>query len=594
MSETENALDDMQEIIDEFMIETTEIVESLDSNLIKLENNPQDLELLNSIFRGAHTMKGTSGFLGYDHLMNLTHRMEDVLNKLRKNELQVTEKVMDVLLEAVDFVKLVLRDIIDNQQGKTDTSEIIIKLTAIYNSEPVAESKPSISENAADSTSSETTAAEDYKAAPTPEPKTETTAADKPKESPQTAEKPSGSAPPKKTAANVIESTIRVGVDRLDSLVNMVGELVLHRNALMQITGNLQRDHESDSNVERLVESMSDINFMTTELHLAIMKMRMLQVGHVFNKFPRVIRDLSRELSKKIDLEISGEETELDKSVIEEINDPLMHLIRNSVDHGIENPEDRVKAGKSERGTVKLSAYQEGNNIVIKVGDDGKGMNIEAIKKKAVDRGLSNPEAIEKLSQKEILSFIFQPGLTTAKQTTLVSGRGVGMDVVRNNIEKLKGTIELESKEGQGSLVTIKLPLTLAIVQGLLVECGKDIFAIPLASVIETVIVPIDQVKYINQKPVVKLRDSILPLVELTQVLFNKILEERKQLRVVVVGLAEKKLGLIVDSLIGKEEIVIKSMGNYLGDTPGVAGATIMGDGRVRLILDLASLFDLI
>ncbi|MCD6163490.1 MAG: chemotaxis protein CheA [candidate division Zixibacteria bacterium] len=580
----------MQEIIDEFMIETTEIVESLDSDLIKLEKDPHDLELLNSIFRGAHTMKGTSGFLGYDHLMNLTHRMEDVLNKLRKNELQVTEKVMDVLLEAVDYVKLVLQDIIDNQQGNTDTSGIISKLTAIYNSEPLPESKP----QAADSASVEVEETKGETAAETTEIKAETAASDKPKESPRTEAAVSSSAPPKKSASNVIESTIRVGVDRLDSLVNMVGELVLHRNALIQTTNILQGAHEADQNVERLVQAASDISFMTTELHVAIMKMRMLQIGHVFNKFPRIVRDLSRELSKKMDLEISGEDTELDKSVIEEINDPLMHLIRNSADHGIELPEDRVNAGKPERGTIELSACQEGNNIVIKVGDDGKGMNLESIKKKIIEKGLASPEAVEQMAQKEILSYIFQPGLSTARTTTLVSGRGVGMDVVRTNIEKLKGTIELSSEEGKGSLVTIRLPLTLAIVQGLLVKCGKDVFAVPLASVIETVIVPIGQVKYINQKPVIKLRDSILPIVELTHVLFNISPENRDNLRIVVVGLAEKRMGLIVDSLVGQEEIVIKSMGDYLGETPGVAGATIMGDGRVRLIIDLASLFELV
>ena len=589
MSNSEFELDEMQSIIDEFMIETNEIIESLDSNLVKLEKDPANLDLLNEIFRGAHTMKGASGFLGFDELMRLTHNMEDVLNKLRKNELQVAEETMDVLLEAVDFVKLVLQDIIDNKQGNTDINGIIEKLKRIYEGQTA---RPS--ESTEETEEKEPSQSEDQETLEIREDEPEVEASAKSVESQPSQTESQSASTLQKAFGKKVDSTIRVGVDRLDSLVNMVGELVLGRNALLQTIGKLQAEHEGEGLLDSLQQSSSQINLITTELHVAIMKMRMLQIGHVFNKFPRVVRDLSRDLSKKIDLEISGEETELDKSVIEEINDPLVHLIRNSVDHGIELPEDRVKSGKPEQGIIKLAAYQIGNNIIIEVADDGKGMNIEAIKKKAIERGLTTSEAVEKLSRKEILNFIFQPGLTTAAKTTNVSGRGVGMDVVRTNIEKLKGTIELSSEEGKGSLVTIRLPLTLAIIQGLLVESENDIFAIPLTSVIETVVISPDQVKYINQKKVVKLRDTILPLIDLTEALFNKSPEKRDRLRVVVVGLAEKKLGLIVESLLGQEEVVIKSMGEYLGNTPGVAGATIMGDGRVRLILDLASLFDLV
>jgi len=534
-------------------------------------------------------MKGTSGFLGFDELMRLTHHMEDILNKLRKNELQVTEEIMDVLLEAVDFVKLVLQDIIDKKQGNTDISGIIENLKQVYEWQTAAVVAASSPESAEKTEEKEPFESENQKISETEDDKLEAeTSAISMENQPS-----KNSSTLQKAFGKKADSTIRVGVDRLDSLVNMVGELVLGRNALMQTASQLQAEHEGVHLLDNLQQASSQISFITTELHLAIMKMRMLQIGHVFNKFPRVVRDLSRDLSKKIDLEISGEETELDKSVIEEINDPLVHLIRNSVDHGIELPEDRVKANKPECGKINLSAYQEGNNIIIKVADDGKGMNIEVIKKKAIERGLTTSEAIGKLSQKEILSFIFQPGFSTAEKTTNVSGRGVGMDVVRTNIEKLKGTIELSSEEGKGSSVTIRLPLTLAIVQGLLVKCENDIFAIPLTSVIETVIISPDQIKYINQKKVVKLRDTILPLIDLTEVLFSKPSEEKDHYRVVVVGLAEKQLGLIVESLLGQEEVVIKSMGDYLGNTPGVAGATIMGDGRVRLIIDLASLFDL-
>jgi len=589
MSNSEVELDEMQEIIDEFMIETSEIIDSLDTNLVKLEKDPGNLDLLNEIFRGAHTMKGTSGFLGFDELMKLTHHMEDVLNKLRKNELQVNEVIMDVLLEAVDMVKLVLQDIIDKQQGRTDISGIVEELKQVYEGKSSSDENQKSDKTAA---SSENTQNETKTVGSNKETETKVFANSRQESKPGASD--SNASALQKDFTKKADSTIRVGVDRLDSLVNMVGELVLGRNALTQTTNQIQKAHESEKYLENLQQASSQISFITTELHVAIMKMRMLQIGHVFNKFPRVVRDLSRELAKKIDLEIKGEETELDKSVIEEINDPLVHLIRNSVDHGIELPEERIKIGKPEQGTIKLSAYQEGNNIVIEVEDDGKGMDVEAIKKKAIERGLTTPEAIERLSKREILNFIFQPGFTTAKKTTNVSGRGVGMDVVRTNIEKLKGTIELDSEAGKGSLVIIRLPLTLAIVQGLLVRCHNDIFAVPLTSVIETVIVTPDQIKYLNQRPVIKLRNLILPIVDLSEVLFNHKPEERNSLRVVVVGLAEKRLGLIVDTLIGQEEVVIKTMGDYLGNTPGVAGATIMGDGRVRLIIDLASLFDLV
>jgi two-component system chemotaxis sensor kinase CheA len=589
MAETKFELDEMESIIEEFMVETKEIVNALDSNLVKLEQEPGNLDLLNEIFRGAHTMKGAAGFLGFDELMKLTHKMEDILNKLRKAELEVTLEVMDVLLESVDFVKLTLQDITDKAQGRTDTSSIIAKLETIG----TGQSGPRL-EKTSDRMPAKVKIEQDV---PAPIADRATPAA-----ASQTVIQPDPAIPAmncdsragKKETARKGESTIRVEVDRLDNLVNMVGELVLGRNALMQTLAALQRAHEGEKSIELLSQASAQVNFITTELHMAIMKMRMLPIGNVFNKFPRMVRDLSREMKKQVDLQIEGEETELDKSVIEEISDPLMHLIRNSVDHGLEMPTERKQKGKPERGIVRLAAYQEGNSIIIEVIDDGRGMNIEAIKKKAIERNLATAEEIGRLTEREILSFIFLPGFSTAKIISDVSGRGVGMDVVRTNIEKLKGTIELSTEKDRGSRVTIRLPLTLAIVQGLLVSCGNDVFAIPLTSVVETVVVTPKQIYYINNKPVIKLRDTILPIIDMMSLLFNRQVKERRQLNVVVVGLAEKKLGLVVDSLIGQEEVVIKSIGEYLGQVPGVAGATIMGDGRVRLIIDLAGLFDLV
>ncbi len=589
-------LDEMETIIKEFMVEAKEIVGGLDSNLVKLEKDPGNLNLLNEIFRGAHTLKGAAGFLGFNELMRLTHKMEDVLNKLRKGELAVTPDGMDILLESIDVLKLTLNDIIDRQQGRTDTAGIIARLESMLN--------PAVKETPPTGSAAETAPANESQAA---ESKPPASASGPPQSSAKTSETAGHgekSAPNKPTATVAAttrqkdysikgESTIRVDVKRLDNLVNMVGELVLGRNALIQQLGVFQAKMEGQPEIEQLSQVATQLNFITTELHTAIMKIRMLPVGNVFSKFPRMVRDLSRDLGKQIDLLITGEETELDKSVLEELSDPLIHLIRNSIDHGIETPEERTRKGKSAKGIIKLSAYQEGNNIVIEVIDDGRGMDIEAIKKKAIERNLVSQEEAAKLSEKELLSFIFLPGFSTAKKTTDISGRGVGMDVVRTNIEKLKGTIDLATKLGEGSKVTIRLPLTLAIVQGLLVSCGKEIFAIPLSSVLETVVVTADQIKYVNRRPVVRLRDTILPIVDLMELLFNNPPRERHQINVVVVGLAERKLGVVVDSLLGQEEVVIKAIGEYLGHVRGIAGATIMGDGRVRLIIDLAGLFDL-
>ncbi len=376
--------------------------------------------------------------------------------------------------------------------------------------------------------------------------------------------------------------------------MNMMGELVLGRNSLTQSLNTLNLEHVGDAQLEQLSQSVSSVSFITTELQMAVMKMRMLPIGKVFSRYPRLIRDLSRESKKQIDLQIFGESTELDKSVIEEIGDPLVHIIRNSCDHGIESPEDRVAKGKPAKGTVKLSAAQEGSSIVITVEDDGRGFDLEAIKIKAVERGLTTSSELEKMSNKEIFSFIFEPGFSTAKKITDVSGRGVGMDVVRTNILKLNGLVELNSEVGVGTTITIKLPLTLAIIQGLLVEVDNEVFILPLSSVYETVKMESLQIHYMNQKPVIKLRDDIIPMMNLNQLLDfdSKCYNIDEKPYVIIIGLADKKLGVIVDRFLGQEEVVIKSLGKFLGNTEGIAGATILGDGRIRLIVDMIGLFN--
>ncbi|MEA3296295.1 MAG: chemotaxis protein CheA [candidate division Zixibacteria bacterium] len=587
--------DEMREIIDDFLIEADELVESLDNNFVTLENTPEDLNLLNEIFRAVHTIKGTSSFLGFEQVTTLSHKMEDILNKLRKTELKVTSETMDVLLEGLDILKVLLANVRNHVDEEIDLRDILAHLLAVYDgqsgTQEVGETED-VGEVADLSVVGVDTVAEsgDY-ADPVATAASVNTLTEisvqKTKSTPSKATETS-----RKTGS---DQTIRVDVNRLDTLMNMTGELVLGRNCLMQSVNKLVTENEGESELDSLASATKSINFITTELQAAVMKMRMLHIGKVFSRFPRQVRDLSRESGKEIELVISGETTELDKTVIEEIGDPLMHVIRNSCDHGLELPDERVAKGKPAKGTVWLEASQEGSNIVVKVRDDGRGFPVELIRNKAVERGLVTQEEVDRLPDCEVFRFIFEAGFSTAKVVTDVSGRGVGMDVVRTNIEKLNGLIELDSKKDVGSTITIKLPLTLAIIQGLLIQCDDSVFIIPLSSVFETVKMEHAAVYYVNQRPVIRLRDEIIPLINLVDILSSDpggfILSEKPY--IIIVGLGAKKLGLMVDRFLGQEEVVIKSLGSYLGSTEGVAGATILGDGRIRLIVDLIGLFNI-
>jgi two-component system chemotaxis sensor kinase CheA len=570
-------LDDMKEIIDDFLIEADELVSSLDENLVKLEETPDDLDLLNEIFRAAHTIKGTSSFLGLDQVSNLTHKNEDILNKLRKGEMTVTPEIMDLLLESVDILKGLLDHVRAGNRDEVPIGDIVERLSAVYKR----------SQNDTAASNGEETVPE---VSGQPEEK-------QANEMVQLAGVPaaSQSGVQRKPAVRV-DQTIRVDVKRLDSLMNLMGELVLGRNSMIQSLNTLATENDHGLSLESINSASASINYITTELQLAVMRMRMLPIGKVFHKFPRLVRDLSRESGKQIELLIFGEDTELDKSVIEEIGDPLVHIIRNSCDHGIESPDERAASGKPPKGTVKLTASQEGSNIVIKIEDDGKGLDICAIRDKAVERELVSRSNVDKLSDKEVFRYIFEPGFSTAKKVTDVSGRGVGMDVVRTNIEKLSGLIELESEKGVGTVLTIKLPLTLAIVQGLLIKSDDDVYILPLSSVYETVKTAEEKIYFVNQKPVLQLRDEVIPVVNLGNVYGSSggNIEVTEKPYIVVVGLADQKLGINIDRFLGQEEVVIKSLGEYLGTTPGIAGATILGDGRIRLIIDLIGLFNLV
>ena len=412
-----------------------------------------------------------------------------------------------------------------------------------------------------------------------------------PKKQPKT--KPKQSSAPV-AHATTVEQTIRVDVKRLDHLMNLIGELVLAKNRLMKINVDVEERYEGEEFLEELNQVVSIVSLVTTDLQIAVMKTRMLPIGKVFNKFPRMIRDLSRDLNKKIELIISGEETELDKSLVEEIGDPLVHIIRNSCDHGIELPEQRIAAGKPESGTILLKAYNEGNHIVVQIDDDGKGLDPVMLKNKSLENGIITQKEADSMSDNEAFGLIFKPGFSTAAAVTSVSGRGVGMDVVKTNIEKLNGLIDIDSTVGKGTSIKLKIPLTLAIIQALLVGVQEEYYAIPLASVLETVRISMEDIYTVENRSVMRLRDEVLPLVHIGDVFeVERIIDPGEHTYVVVLGLANSKIGLIVDTLVGQEEIVIKSLGDYLKGMEGIAGATIRGDGGVTLIVDVAALMDM-
>ncbi|GAA8065750.1 chemotaxis histidine kinase/response regulator CheAY2 [Helicobacter pylori] len=659
-------MDDLQEIMEDFLIEAFEMNEQLDQDLVELEHNPEDLDLLNRIFRVAHTIKGSSSFLNLNILTHLTHNMEDVLNRARKGEIKITPDIMDVVLRSIDLMKTLLVTIRDtgsdtNNGKENEIEEAVKQLQAITSQnlegaketsgtkeaskeevkkENKEEAKEEIKENKAKAPTAENPASDnpladepdlDYTNMSTEEveaeierllnkrqeadkerraqkkqeeqakPKQEVTPT---KETPKT-EAPK--APKAETKAKAkadteenkapsigVEQTVRVDVRRLDHLMNLIGELVLGKNRLIRIYSDVEERYDGEKFLEELNQVVSSISAVTTDLQLAVMKTRMQPVGKVFNKFPRMVRDLSRELGKSIELIIEGEETELDKSIVEEIGDPLIHIIRNSCDHGIEPLEERRRLNKPETGKVQLSAYNEGNHIVIKISDDGKGLDPVMLKEKAIEKGVISERDAEGMSDREAFNLIFKPGFSTAKVVSNVSGRGVGMDVVKTNIEKLNGIIEIDSEVGVGTTQKLKIPLTLAIIQALLVGVQEEYYAIPLSSVLETVRISQDEIYTVDGKSVLRLRDEVLSLVRLSDIFkVDAILESNSDVYVVIIGLADQKIGVIVDYLIGQEEVVIKSLGYYLKNTRGIAGATVRGDGKITLIVDVGAMMDM-
>ena len=584
--------------------------------LVKLEQNPNDKALLSSIFRIVHTIKGTCGFIGLPRLEKVAHAGENILGKFRDGELEVIPAAVTLILNAIDQIKYLLGEIEANgtepaggdadliarlnrwasgdfsDAGGDNAATIITAeanadaaMLAMLN-EPIpefAESKLMPGEQAA--TLDELEAA--FAAAPGPAEFATINAAPEPKPEAKAvvpAVLQVQSAAPA-AGTSIADQSIRVGVDVLEQLMNTVSELVLTRNQLLQLL-RAQKDSEFATPLQRL-------NLVTSELQESVMKTRMQPIGNAWQKLPRIVRDLANELGKRIDLQMVGQETELDRQVLELIKDPLTHMVRNSADHGLEMPADRIAASKPETGVIVLSAFHEGGHIVIKIGDDGKGLGLERIKRKAIENGLATESEIAAMTDGQIYKFIFAAGFSTAAAVTSVSGRGVGMDVVRTNIEKIGGTIDLASADGKGSTFTIKIPLTLAIVNALIVECAAEKFAIPQLAVVELVRAKPGselQIERLNDAPVLRLRNRLLPLISLRHLLKLNGSEARSEVEdntfVIVTQVGASTFGIMVDRVFDMEEIVVKPVASLLRNIALFSGNTILGDGSVIMILD--------
>ena len=604
--------DEMKEILNDFLAESAEMLEALDQHFVQLESDPTNTELLNEIFRCMHSMKGSAGFLGFTHLVEVAHQGESLLNKLRQGEMVVSQFVIDIILEAVDAVKMLQADIRDTgEDTHVDTNMIVNKLSLAIDASPDQVAEPSSASGSAsppEPEPSQVVAGMADSLPPAPDASSPPEAVVPAPPPPPSESQPALSdvlnkmqaaatrtlqaaqAPGKPTAGKEEDQTVRVETRRLDHVMNLVGELVLGRNRLMKLGFGLEEQYENEPLVRELGMTLAQLTLVTSDLQLAVMKTRMVPIRKVFARFPRLVRDVSNKLGKQVRLELTGEETEVDKSVADELGDPLVHLVRNAMDHGLELATDRQAKGKISEGYVRLAASQEGNSIVIRVEDDGRGLQVEKIKAKALERGLVTEADLASMGHREMMNLIFLPGFSTADQVSDLSGRGVGMDVVRTNISRMNGSIELDSEPGRGSCVTIKLPLTVAIIQALMVEVECCTFAIPLASVIEAVKVTKEEIRTINGKAVLNLRERILPLVHLAEQFQIPRDTTSDECYVVVVAVGERRFGVVVDRLRAQEEVVIKSLGKFLAEVNGVAGATITGDGKVVLILDMADL----
>lgn len=578
-------------LLHDFLVESEELLQGMDQDMVALETAPKDADLLNRIFRAMHTIKGTSGFLGLDPIVTIAHKAEDVLNGLRRDKYPITRVIMDALLRARDQLGHMLADLGDGKFGFYPLDDILAELERVQ--EPSYEARPLGEILVANQVVPvEAVAAALKQQASEPESK---------KLGHILVEE--GAATPAQIGNALLQQkaslpaasdsqTMRVDVRKLDDLINLVGELVLERNRLLRLSHDLSASNTENTLCEALSLSTARLSFVTEELQIASLKTRMLPIEKVFRKFPRLVRDVAHSLGKQVDLVVEGAETEIDKTMVELISDPLVHLVRNSIDHGIEMPDIRERAGKSRLGTIRLQALQQGDQIVISISDDGAGIDPERVLSKALEKGLISAERARALNRREILDFIFLPGFSTAQRPGELSGRGVGLDVVRTNLQKLNGTVELASEVGRGTELRLRLPLTLAILPVLLVEVSDEVYALPLRSVLETLRIRAGEVHRVENAEVLQLRGRTVPLLRLGELLGAARNGTTRDQKVVILGVGDQRVALLVDNLLGQESTVIKPLSAYLHGSGHLAGATISGDGRVRLVLDPAGLLN--
>lgn len=695
---------DVSQYLEIFIDESSEHIQTLSDCIMALEQEPDNKDTINEVFRAAHSLKGMAGTMGFKRMQRLTHDMENVFQEVRSDKIKVDSAMIDLLFKCLDAIDSYVENIKATSDEGTDENEAIIKELNDFiqkeegeTTEQAQPEKPAEEEQHTEAsdggnddkfslievTDSEKKAIDEAKEAgqkiygmtvyiqkecllkaaraflvfraveefgqilvyrpssqdiedekfeldfsflvasnediekiqsaasnvseiekvvgkevsefnlegeeTAVQEKEQTAAAPAKEEEKKPTSEPKKAAPAKKKAAvgkPATSRTVRVDIEKLDLLMNQVSELIIAKNSLVAISSS-----DGSDNTQSFHDQIEYLERITTNLHESVMKVRMVPIENVTQKYPRMIRDLSRTLNKKMNLVITGEDTELDRTVVDQIGDPLQHLLRNSADHGLEPNDVRVERGKPEVGTIFLNAYQEGNNVVIKVGDDGNGINTEAVKQKAVERGLVSPEQAENLSQKEIINFLFMPSFSMAKKVTDISGRGVGLDVVKSGIEQLGGDVEVSTELGKGTTFTVRLPLTLAIIQALMVEIRDEKYAIALGSISNIEDIPVEDIKYVQAKEVIHLRGSVIPIVRLDQMLdIDPKEEEPDHLTVVIVQKGDQQAGLVVDNLIGQQEIVIKSLGKYINGNKLISGATILGDGDVALILDVNTL----
>ncbi len=563
----------MDELVADFISEASESLLNLDNEIVELESNPENDKLLGKIFRVMHTIKGTCGFLGLDKLASVAHAGENILDQMRSKKIPISSENISIIFESIDTIKDIVSYIQNNgKEPETDYSDLINKINSSIkgkNNTSSAEESSSAAPEPPDKEKQEEPKIETKQSTPTEEPN-------------KKEEVDSPPAPASSSQENEDNQTVRVKVKRLEELMQTVSELVLSRNRLLQLDRNIRNN--------KLSSSLKDLNSLTTSLQEIVMQTRMQPISNAWIKMPRLVRDLSRDLNKKIKLEMVGQETELDKQLIEAIKDPLMHMVRNSADHGLEKEEDRLASGKSAEGTITLKAYHSSGYIVIEVSDDGYGINIDKVKSKVLENYLATEKELEALSEQQIIQYIFKAGFSTSAAITSVSGRGVGMDVVKNNIDKIRGSVELKSVTGKGSTFIIKIPLTLAIMPVLIIDTEGQKFGIPQNNILEMILINEEseqQIEKISNHKILRLRESLLPLVTLSEILQLQKPKEKREYYVIVCSINNINFGIIVDSIYDTEEIVLKPTSSVLKSIKLYSGITVLGNGEIIIILDL-------